>query len=227
MGKLKFIDGRVIIKIDVEGKNSHKFADGTVIRLERQFENFNRRETEPVNAIVLSAENIPEGSEILISHNALHDSNKIFNYGVLSGSDVASDIKYYSIPEADCFAWRDSAGNLKPMKNFAFALRVYRPYKGTIVEITPATLKDVLYITTGNLKGNICHVLKASDYEVIFQGQDGKEDRVIRCRHFPDEINEREEIIAISHSLTKELKDGELKIGLSPSTSKKLKDYET
>lgn len=225
MGKLKYVQGRVICQVDLEGKNTHQFADGTKIRLERDYNNFNRRETQPVNGIVISAENIPEGSEILISHNALHDSNRLFNYTPLSGSAQASDIKYYSIPEEDCFAWRDNDGTLKPMKNFEFALRVFKPYVGRISFVSPVLMKDVLYITTGKLKNNVCHTLKSSDYEVIYQELDGREGRLIRLRHSEDSDFNREEITATSHTLTDQVNKGELIIGLEPSKAKTLKEY--
>lgn len=225
MGNLKYVHGRVICSVDIEGKNSHRFADGTVIRLERQYNEFNRRITEPVNGTVISAKNIPEGSEILIGHNALHESNRIYNYTKLSGKEEASDIKYYSLPEEDCFAWRDKDGNMNPMKNFAFALRVFRPYWGVIKVISNTKLENVLYITTGEFAGNVCNVLKASDYEIIFQGNNGREDRLIRCRHYENEVNDREEIISISHHLTDELQEGKLFIGLDKNNSKSLKEY--
>lgn len=222
MSSLKHVQGRVIVKVDVEKKNSHKFSNGSVIRLERKYNEFNRRITEPTNAEVISADGIPVGSEILIGHNALHDSNRIFNYKPLSGSEEGSDIKYFSIKENECFAWRNEKGELKPMNNFAFGLRVYVPYKGFIEGIEPELIKDVLYITTGELEGKICHTLDKADYQIVFQGQDGREDNVIRCRHFEDEYNEQEEIIAISHDLTSKLQNSELLIGLTPATAKPL-----
>lgn len=218
---LKHIEGRVVCSVDLEMKNSHRFSDGTTIRLERQYNNFNKRETEPVNGFVISAENIPIGSEILIHHNSLHDVNRIYNYQALSGAEVSSSTKYYSIPETECFAWRNKDGKLMPMKNFAFALRVFEPYNGILEGIQPKLVKEVLYITTGEMKGLVCHVLKASDYEIVFQGQEGREERIIRCRHFEDEANEREEIVAISNSLTRKVNDGKLLVGLSVSDAKK------
>jgi hypothetical protein len=71
--------GRVIIKINLESKNTHTFADGTKIRLERQYDNFNMRYVKPVNAEVVSSKYIPEGSEILIHHNATHDTYRLFS----------------------------------------------------------------------------------------------------------------------------------------------------
>lgn len=222
MSSLKYVQGRVIVSANLESKNSHQFSNGTKITLERGYNNFNRRESQPTNAIVISAEDIPMGCEILIHHNALHDSNRIFNYKPLSGAEEGSDIKYFSIKENECFAWRDENGELKPMKNFAFGLRVYAPYKGFIEGIEPELINDVLYITTGELEGKICHTLDKADYQIVFQGKDNREDNVIRCRHFEDEYNEQEEIIAVSHDLTSKLQSGELLIGLTPSKAKTL-----
>lgn len=217
---LRFIPGRVIVKVDTEMKNWHQFEGGQRIRLERKFNEFNRRITEPTNAVVISSEYIPEGSEILIGHNALHDVNRIFNYKRLSGVLESADVRYYSIPEDECFAWKDKDGELKPMKNYAFALRVFKPYTGVLTGIEPSLIKEVLYITTGELSGNVCHVLKASDYTIIYQGADGREKQVIRCRHFEDDYNDKEEIITISHDLTDKVNSGELFVGIEIKDAK-------
>ena len=63
---MRAVEGRVIISVDHEKKNSHTFEDGTTIRLERDWNNLNRRETQPVNAIVIDGEGIKDGAEILI-----------------------------------------------------------------------------------------------------------------------------------------------------------------
>ena len=214
---LKHTYGRVIVKADLEAKNYHTFSNGLTIRRERNFNEFNRRITQPVNAICISGEDIEPGSEILISHNALHDTNKIFSY-----KSKSPDIQYYSLPEYDCFAWRDKEGNMRPMKNFEFGLRVFKPYSGPLEGIAPTLIKDTLYITTGLLAGKVAHTLKASDYEIIFQGLDGKEDRLIRISHSEDENFDREEIIAIADDLTEQVACGTLLVGLEPSNCVKL-----
>lgn len=217
--QLKAVDGKVIISVDLEGKNSHTFSDGTKIRLERQYNNLNRRETHPVNAIVIDGEGMKTGSQILIHPNMTHDTNKIFNYGQLSGDIEGSDVKYFSIPIEQCYAWLDEEDNntWKPTKNFEFALRVYKPYLGLIEGIEPTLVKDVLYVTTGEFKGLVVHTLKACDYEIIFQGIHGREERLIRFRHFPDQEHEREEIIAVDYHLTEKVNKGELLVGISPT----------
>lgn len=219
MIQLQAVEGKVIISVDLESKNSHTFSDGTKIRLERQYNNLNRRETHPVNATVISGEGIKSGSQILIHPNMTHETYRIYDYAPLSGALEGSDIKYYSIPSEQCYAWLDG-DEWKPLKGFDFGLRVYVRYNGVIEGIEPSLLKDILYVTTGELKGKVVHTLKSCDYEIIFQGINGQEDRLIRFRHFPDENNEREEVIAIDDSLTEKLNSKELLIGLSPTKAK-------
>ena len=215
------VEGRVVISVDLESKNSHTFSDGTKIRLEREYNNLNQRETKPVNATVIDGEDIESGSQILIHPNVTHDTYKIFDVTRLSGKVESSDIKYLSVPVEKCFAWLDGE-TWKPLKSFEFGLRVYKPYDGVIEGIEPKLVPDVLYVTTGELSGKIVQTLKACDYEIIFQGTNGQEDRLIRFRHFPDEDNEREEVIAVRNDLTDLYNDGKLLIGLSPSTAKSI-----
>lgn len=215
--------GRIIISVDHESKNSHTFESGLKIRLERDWNNLNRRETQPVNAIVVAGEDVKLGSEIIIHPNATHDTNRIFNHSKLSGTVEGSNTKLYSIPIDKCYAWYDEDEKCwKPLYGFDFALRVYIPYIGPIEGIDPDLIPDVLYVTTGEFKGQVVHTLKACDYEMIFQGRDGREERVIRFRHFPNEDNDREEVIAASEYLTKLVNEGKYFVGLTPTTSKKI-----
>jgi hypothetical protein len=220
---LKNVEKRIVIKVDLESKNSWKFSSGQTIRLERDVENLNKRETQPVNATVISADYIEDGCEVLIHHNCTHEVNRVYDYENLSGEAEASSVKYFSIPESDCYAWRDKDGELKPMKDFEFALRVFKPYGGIIAGIEPELIKNVLYLTTGNLKGFVVGVLKASDYEIVFQGLNGREERIIRIRHSEDEDYEREEVIYIDHHLTEKINNCQLYVGLSASDCQPIK----
>jgi hypothetical protein len=87
----------------------------------------------------------------------------------------------------------------------------------------PTQIKNVLYLQTGELKGKVCHTVNAADYEIIFMGEEGKEHRILRCRHYEDIEHDREEIIAVDKYLTKQLNDGELLIGLSSKDCKTIK----
>lgn len=215
---LKHTFGRVIVVVDLQEKNYHTFSDGTKIRRERQFNEFNRRITQPVQGTVISGDGIPKGSEILVFHNSFHDTNKIFSYKSLS-----PDIQYFSIPEYDCYAWRNEQGEMQPMPNFEFGLRIFKPYEGMIIGQPPTQIKDVLFMTTGALKGLVVHTLISSDYEIIYQNKDGREANLIRIRHSDDPNFDREEIQAISHYLTDEVNRGTLKIGVTPKDCKTLK----
>lgn len=226
MNKLTYVKDRVILSIDLEGKNSHTFSDGTKIRLERQWENFNQRHTQPVNGTVISAEDIPEGAEILLSHNATHPVNQLFNFKNLSGEEIASDTKYFSIPVSECFAWKNKEG-WQPLPGFDFALRLFKPYIGFLVGIEPTLIKNVLYVTTGTYKGIVCRMQNACDYQIIFQDSNGQEGNIIRCRPHGNKKEHREpEVIAIDTELTELVNSGEYLIGLSPSDAKSLKELQ-
>lgn len=224
MSELKHVNGRVIVSIDLDYKDSHQFEDGTKIYRGRRFNNLNVRETNPVNAIVISGENIPERVEILAHPHAFCETNKINNYLSLSGNETSSSVKYYSIEEEMCFLWYDKeCSTWNPLHGFATALRVFKKYSGFLIGIEPEIIKDVLYITSDcDLKGKVVNTLKACDYEVIFMGVDGKEGRIIRLRHYEGENRDREEIIAVNNDLTNKVEDGELLIGLSTSDCKTL-----
>lgn len=207
---LRHVEGKVIVKIDMDSKDSWTFENGTKIEYKRRFNNFNTRETQPVNAIVISGENIPKDSEILIHPNAIHDSNRIFDY-----KDKSDNIRYYSIHNDMCFAWHDGE-DWKPLEPFAFALNVFEPYKGLIQGLPPTQLKDTLYVLDGELKGKVVKTLVACSYTIVFQGRSGREENIIRFRPFGEPKAKREEeAIAILNYETKKVLSGELLIGIT------------
>jgi hypothetical protein len=223
--KLKAPSNRVIIKVDLESKNSHTFKDGTKIKLERVYDNFNMRYVKPVNAEVVDAKDIPAGAEILIHHNATHDTYKIFNYQRPT-TEASSDIQYFSIPIEECFMWREGKGSIwNALNNFVTALRIFKPYKGMLQGIEPEVMNNKLYITSGELKGRAVNTVISSDYEIIYQNDDGTEGRIIRLRYFPDG-NDRNEIIAINDNMTELVESGELLVGYNKSDAKQLKEVE-
>lgn len=223
--KLKAPSNRVIIKVDLESKNSHTFKDGTKIKLERVYDNFNMRYVKPVNAEVVDAKDIPTGAEILIHHNATHDTYKIFNYQRPT-TEASSDIQYFSIPIEECFMWREGKGSIwNALNNFVTALRIFKPYNGMLQGIEPEVMNNKLYITSGELKGRAVNTVISSDYEIIYQNDDGTEGRIIRLRYYPDG-NDRNEIIAINDNMTELIENGDLLVGYNKSDAKKLKEVE-
>lgn len=218
---LKYTENRIVIKIDLDFKNSHTFENGQKIYIGRQFNNLNRRETEPVNAIVISAEDIPKNAEILIHPNSISDTNLIHDYESIS-EEQGNSVRYYSIETISAFLWRMGAEDWEPLKGFATAYRVFKPYEGIIQGILPTQIENVLYIRSGEYEGMVCHTLKAADYEIIFMNEKGVEQKIIRCRHYENEYHDREELIAVDHELTNKVKNGKLLIGLSPNDCNKL-----
>lgn len=223
---MKHVEGRIVIKVDHEYKNSWKMSNGDILKLPRGYNNLNQRETQPVNAIVMSGKGIPDGAEALIHHNGTHQTYRITHHGELSGQIIADRIEYYSIPEDQLFFWRKYSEIWNPIKGYATGLRVFKPYNGILQGIDPFRVKDTLYVTSGELSGKVCHTVRSADYEIIFQDLDGREHRVIRFRHSDDEEIEREELTCISHYLTTELEKGNLLIGLTPTDAKTIKEYD-
>jgi hypothetical protein len=90
--------------------------------------------------------------------------------------------------------------------------------------IDPVKVIDTLFVTSGDLKGNVVKTLKASDYECIFQENTGRERRIIRFRPYGDEKSNREpEAIAILNEVIEKVNKGKYLIGLTPSDAKPLK----
>lgn len=220
---MRHVEGRIIIKVDHERKNYHAMENGQVLRLERGWNNLNRREVSPVNAVVVSGDDMKPGAQILIHHNSVHETYRITNHGNLSGQKIADRIEYYSIPENQAFFWLDGE-EWKPIKGFATGLQVYEPYIGILQGIEPKLKKDILYVTSGKLKGKVCITVRAANYCIVFQNIDNREGQLIRCRHWDDEDNDMEEIIAIHDQFTKEVNNGKLYLGYSPTDAKPLKE---
>jgi len=219
--KLKAVDKRVIMFVDIEGKNSHTFSDGTVLKLQRDYNNFNKRYTMPVNGIVIDSEYIPQGASVIFHHNSVHDVNRIFNYEGLT-KESSSDVKVYSIPENECYLWKGKySSDWEPCKGFATGFRVFKPYIGVFEGIKPTIIPKKMFITSGEYTGKVVITLPAADYEMIFQGENGQEERVIRCRHFECAEHEREEIIGIDFEATNKVESGEWLIGIDVNDCKK------
>lgn len=221
---LMHTEGRIIVSINMEYKNSFTFEDGTKIRLERKYDCFDQKYTQPVNAIVVSADNIPEGSEIIIHHNCTDEANRILNYKPLSGADIASDIKHFSIFENQAFAWR-KGDEWFPLPGYDFAYRIFKPYTGVLEGIGPTLIKDMLYVYTGEYAGKVCCTLKSCDYQLIFQDVTGREKNIIRFRSSDNEKDKREcEVVAIHEAYTKGVLSGKIHVGITKSDAKPLNE---
>lgn len=213
---------RIFISVQMNLKNSHSVNDNTTLSLQRDVDNFNKRYVRPINGTVINAEKIPQGASVLIHHNAVHDTYRIFDYEEIGGESESSNIKYFSIPETECYAWRMGNEQWNPCEGFEFGLRIFKPYQGSLTGLLPTQIYNKLYITSGELKGKVVMTKQACDYEMIFQDNNGKEGRLIRLRHFNEPENIREEVVCIDHETTQNVKRGTLLIGLTPQDCKTL-----
>lgn len=220
---LNHVEGRIVVKLDIKNKDSHTFESGLTIRRERNFNNFNRRETQPVNVIVISGDGIPKNAELLVDHNALHETNRINDYKNSFESEDSDRVRYFSIETYECYAWRMGTEEWQPIQPFEFALRVIKPYKGIFHGIEDEVLKDTLFVTSGELKGNVVKTLKSCDYQIVFQDTNGREGYLICFRPFGNpKRNMEEEAIAILHNETEQVNNGELLVGYDTKDAKKL-----
>lgn len=221
---LKNVEGRIVVKADKDGKNWHTFSDGKKIRLERDYNNLDYKYTKQVLGEVVSADDVPTGAMLLFHHNCIHPVNQILNHSKLSGEEITSGVEIFSFSTDECYLWKMPGDKeWKPLKGFATALRVFEPYLGVLQNIPHKKIENILYLTSGNLKGNVCHTLKACDMPIIFNNDEGIEETIIRCRHFEDEEHEREEIVAINHDLTKKIENGSLYVGVTEKDCKPIK----
>ena len=212
---------RIFCSIDKDYKNHHTFDNGTTIRQERFRNEFDRRITQPVNGTVIQSHFIPSGAECLLHHNAAHATYEIFDYKELDGSFLSGNLRYFSIPESECYAWRID-GDWQPCHGFAFGLRVFKPYTGSLSSILPIQVKNKLFITSGEYAGKVAMTAGHSDYEIVFRDRNGKEQKLIRLRHFEEPENIREEIFSIDHETTDKVLNNEYLIGFSPVQCQKL-----
>lgn len=224
---LKATEDRILIKADPKQKNQYKLADGVTIQLERDVENLDKKYTAQTMGECVDSETIPKGAMILFHHNSIHPVNEISNHDQISGEDIANGIKIYSITESSCYLWKmPNEKEWQPTKGFATALRVFEPYQGIMEGVQPKKVENVLYLTSGEYKGQVCMTVKAADYEITFLNEDGKDQTIIRLRPDGCEKENREpEIIAINHEMTDKVLSGELLVGLSVSDCKTLNEY--
>lgn len=232
---------RIVVKVDTESKNTYRFGNGQILLMFPNTNQLDRRYTQPVNGIVVSAEDIPVGAEVLLEHNSCHPTNEIVEL-----KDDNPDIKYYSVPELEVYVWRfienvrypkewlremasQSFKSWHPTKYYAIAERVYEPYTGVFHGIKPSVIKNTLLIKTGELKGKIVHTVKNGQYEIIYQDTNGQPNETLVTFHVENEdelsdliLNAKQEVTAINHALTERYLNGELLTGLTPDNCKPL-----
>ena len=70
---------RVIMAVDLWYKNRVALGDsGVVLERPREYDEFNRRLTQPIQGVIINGKNLPSGAEILVHHNSFDETNKLF-----------------------------------------------------------------------------------------------------------------------------------------------------
>ncbi len=215
---LKATWGNIIVAIDIYKKDKHRFSNGIEIQLERNWNNFNMIERNPIQGMVVDwYGDVPRETdkriEIIFQHTVYHDSYRIFNSA--NASKEMDDIRYYSVPIDLCYFWRYEGEEWQPMPNCLITTRVWKPYKGFLI-MPPTQIKERLYVLEGEFKGNIVVTSKNCDYEVIFQGDNGKQAYIISTRA------DRDEILAIDNGLTELYNNGDILIGRTADEAKQV-----
>jgi hypothetical protein len=210
---LRATTGRIIISIDKNLKNFHTLSNGVVLNISRRVGEVDRKYTEPTNATVINAENIPKGAEVLLHHNAIHN---VFCLG-----ENAEGLPIYSITKNHCYAWRTENSDWQPTDGYEFGLRVFKPDTSNYDGILPTKQKNRLYVTTGEYKGQVIITMAASDYEITFMDRIGQTNKLIRFRHSKKTTLIRDEFICVDNELTEKVNSGEYLIGFDAKNCKK------
>lgn len=220
---MQHVEGRVIVQACKDQKNNYTFQSiGVTIRLERDYNNLDRTYTQQTFGVVVSAEHIPKDALLLFHFNALNETNKVHNYSGLSGEQIASGIEIYSVPVSQCYLWKMAGEkDWNPCDSYEIAERVFAPYSGLLHGIEPKKLKDVLYVKTGDLAGQVVKTLQACDAVIHFRNEQGIDESIIRFRPYGNEREQREpEAIAILHHETEMVNSGKYLTGITTSDAK-------
>lgn len=197
---MKATQGNVLIKIDLEQKKKYKFSNGAEIFISRGHE-YNLRLDNPNVAEVIDAENIPTGALVLIHHNSIQDSFKVFE-----------EENIFSVPNDMVFLYYYDNEWL-PNTGFVIAERIFKPYKGVLIGIESELVKNRMWIVKGLYAGACAITLKNCDYEIVYF-LDGKEHSIIRTR--------TREIIGEDVLLGEQIKNNIYLVGINPQDAKTL-----
>lgn len=216
---MKAIKGKSLVRVDINKKNWHTFESGLRIEIRRGYNNFDQREVRPVQGICEDSEKIPKGSEVLVHHNATHDTYKVFNEKKLGEEN---DIVLFSVPDNFIYAYREEGSKeWMPLEGFMIVKRVFQPtVMDAKIYIPTQVLKNRLYVSRGTFEGLCINTAIACDYEIVFQGTNDQEQRLIRMR---DTSNlEYNECLGVDYEYTEKINKGELLVGLTADTATKL-----
>jgi hypothetical protein len=212
---------RVLIAVDLKYKDRVLLGEsGVVLERPRDYDNLNHRETKISQGWVVNSDYLPIGSEVLVSHNSFHDTNRLF------GLDIEIEllnIGVYAVPKMETYCYKYGSKKWNACEGFLLGMKLFEPYNGIIEGIEPKEIKRTLFVTSDcKLKHKVVDTVNAAVLPIVFNDEDFNEIIINRIRHFPNESdNVREEVLCINQEKTKKVLKGELLIGNNKSDCKK------
>lgn len=199
---MKATQGNVLVRMDLTQKERYKFSNGQEIYISRGHE-YNLRLDNPNVAEVIHSEKIPAGSIVLMHHNAVHDTYKVFEI---------KDENVYSVPSDMIFLYDNGYGWIQN-EGFVISQRIFKPYEGLIIGMQPELVKNRLYILKGLYEGKCVVTLDNAAYRIVYF-LEGREHSIIRTRI--------REIVAEDVELGKKIEVGEYLVGTTAKDAAKL-----
>lgn len=202
---IKATSRNVVVEVEMDNKEKYTFSNGTTIRIQKGF-GYDLRKEWPTFGKIIDGGGLPKDALVLIHHNSTHESFKIPNIFDDEGNRINN---LYSISSDMVFCFREENKSWQPTTDFLITLRMYREYKGILLDIKPTKIPQMLYVVSGildgkDLSGKVIITSKYADYEVIFF-EDGREQSLIRTRV--------REVMGVSNELTNEVHSGKVLIG--------------
>jgi hypothetical protein len=204
---------RVLIAVDLKYKDRVSLGEsGVILERPRNYDDLNHRVTQTSQGWVINSDYLESGSEVLVSHNSFHETNKLFTF---DNEISLQSIGVFSIPKTECYVYRVNNGKWKACEGFLLGLKVFEPYNGILEGIEPKEIKRTFFVTTdGYLKHKVVDTVNAAILPIIANDENYNEIIINRIRHYPnDPYNVREEVLAINNEKTNKVLKGELLIG--------------
>lgn len=187
--KIKPVGKRVIILVNTEQKNSHRFTkdDGTTAELHLANEfSWDSRVTNFTQGILLTDyANLKAGDYVLVHHNSMDDECQLEHESIPRGHKIFAIYDHFLY-----FGLRD--GEIVCVDGYMLASRMYEEEEvskaGIIMTLEPKQIPNKLKILgkpdsiTDYEVGDIAIVYKYSDYEMV-HNVNGKVERIIRLKY--------------------------------------------
>jgi len=170
---------RVLVKVPMDLKEFYQLADDVKLFWPRWINNFDGREDNPVNGVVVNGEGLEEGVEVLLEHNATHESNEIFD----SDYPLEPNFKLFSVAVTEVLLWRykyDKEDKLKGWQLYRNVMIVSNLFihRKSIIILEPEQIKNRVFVLRGQYENKALIVAKAVAYTIVYQEANGRDAQI-------------------------------------------------